>query len=82
MANVTKFDANPPANRTFSSQDKLPKLPVPPLEDTCKRYLMALEGLQDGDEHACTKKAVQEFLEGEGPAIQKKLQEWAATKDR
>lgn len=83
MATTTsKFDANPSTNRTLASQGKLPKLPVPSLEDTCKRYLTALQELQDGEEHAQTKKAVQAFLDGEGPAIQKKLQEWAATKDR
>lgn len=78
---MSKFQVNPETNRTFSSQGKLPKLPVPPLQDTCKRYLAALQGLQDEEEHAQTKKAVQTFLDGEGPVIQKKLQEWAATKD-
>lgn len=32
--------------RTFAQQSKLPKLPVPPLKDTCERYLTALKGLQ------------------------------------
>lgn len=31
---------------TFAGQDKLPHLPIPPLADTMKRYLRALEGLQ------------------------------------
>lgn len=83
MANpVTNFDPNPPSNRTFAFQHKLPKLPIPPLEDTCKRYLKALEGLQDEKEHEQSKKAVKEFLEGDGPKLQKRLQEWAATKAR
>lgn len=69
------------ANATFAHQDKLPKLPIPPLEDTCRRYLRALEGLQDEKEHAQTKEAVQDFLENEGPRIQVKLQEWASKKD-
>lgn len=79
---VTKFDTNPPNNRTFALQHKLPKLPIPPLEDTCQRYLTALEGLQDESEHEQTKKAVAEFLQGDGPKLQKRLQEWAATKAR
>lgn len=32
--------------KTFALQHKLPKLPVPKLEDAMKRYLRALEGLQ------------------------------------
>lgn len=35
-----------PTGKTFAGQDSLPKLPVPPLEDTMKRYVKALEGLQ------------------------------------
>ena len=79
---VTKFQPNPSPSRTFARQDDLPKLPVPPLEDTCKRYLKALEGLQDPKDHEETKKAVQDFLEGEGPKVQERLKEWAANKAR
>ena len=83
MANpVTTFDSNPKINRSFMFQDKLPKLPIPPLEDTCRRYLTALEALQDENEHEQTKTAVKEFLEGDGPKLQKRLQEWAGTKAR
>jgi hypothetical protein len=32
--------------KTFALQHKLPKLPLPKLEDSMKRYLRALEGLQ------------------------------------
>lgn len=80
-APTTSFEANPPANRTFAHQGKLPKLPVPPLEDTCRRYLRALEGLQDEQEHAKTKQAVDMFLHGDGPRIQDRLKEWAKSKD-
>ncbi|KAG6834523.1 hypothetical protein H0H93_009151, partial [Arthromyces matolae] len=52
------------------------------LEDTCRRYIRALEGLQDEQEHAKTKEAVRDFLENDGPKIQLKLKEWAAQKDR
>ncbi|KAJ3734874.1 carnitine acetyl transferase [Lentinula guzmanii] len=74
-------DADIVPKSTFASQDKLPKLPVPPLEDTCRRYLGALEGLQDPEEHARTKEVVKEFLEKEGPGIQQKLIDWAKTQD-
>jgi carnitine O-acetyltransferase len=31
---------------TFANQDKLQKLPIPQLEDSCRYYLEALEPLQ------------------------------------
>ena len=79
---TTKFEPNPSPSRTFARQDELPKLPVPPLEDTCKRYLRALEGLQDPEAHEATKKAVEDFLNGEGPRIQERLKVWAENKAR
>ncbi|KZV71963.1 acyltransferase ChoActase/COT/CPT [Peniophora sp. CONT] len=78
---VTTFESNPPEARTWAQQDTLPKLPIPPLEETCRRYLKALEGLQDSKDHARTKTAVDSFLQGEGPKIQEKLLKWAETKD-
>jgi carnitine O-acetyltransferase len=39
-------DTSSSQGRTFALQHKLPKLPVPPLKDTCERYLRALQGLQ------------------------------------
>lgn len=81
-APTTTFEADPPPNRTFARQAELPKLPVPPLEETCRRYLTALRGLQDEKEHAKTKIVVDEFLKGEGPRIQERLKEWAKSKAR
>ncbi|KNZ77895.1 Putative mitochondrial carnitine O-acetyltransferase, partial [Termitomyces sp. J132] len=71
----------PIANSTFAQQHKLPKLPIPELEDTCQRYLRALEGLQDEQEHLKTKEVVRDFLENDGPKIQGKLRTWAAQKN-
>ncbi len=83
---MSKFKASsssdPMPGQTFAYQDKLPKLPIPPLEDTCQRYLKALEGLQDPREHEQTKLAVQDFLDKDGPRIQEKLRSWAKNKDR
>ncbi|TFK53149.1 acyltransferase ChoActase/COT/CPT [Heliocybe sulcata] len=70
-----------PVSKTFSRQSELPKLPIPPLEETCERYLRALEGLQDEKEHENTKRAVEAFLHGEGPRLQDRLKEWAEKKD-
>jgi hypothetical protein len=69
-------------NRTLAFQDKLPKLPIPSLEDTCSRYLRALEALQDEKEHANTKAAVKLFLETDGPVLQGILEEYAKDKAR
>ena len=89
---TTVFD-NSLANKTFAYQDKLPKLPIPPIHDTCERYLRALAPLQDEKEHAATKKAVQEFLDGgegegsgiigggEGIKLDRMLREYAKDKD-
>ncbi|KAI0381507.1 choline/Carnitine O-acyltransferase [Hypomontagnella monticulosa] len=65
---------------TFAHQDSLPKLPIPDLEQTCKKYLAALKPLQGPREHAETRYAVQEFLKKDGPELQKKLQEYAVGK--
>ena len=70
------------AGKTFAGQSQLPKLPIPPLEETCAKYLKALEALQDPEEHAATKKAVEEFLTGDGPRAQVMLKEYAKDKDR
>ena len=75
-------DAASTNTMTTKASKNLPILPIPPLEDTCRRYLRALEGLQEPDEHARTKKAVEEFLNGDGPRIQARLKSWAAKKAR
>jgi carnitine O-acetyltransferase len=79
---VTQFNLSPTAGRTLAYQDRLPKLPIPPLEDTCGRYLRALQSLQDEKEHGQTKAAVKDFLENDGPRIQDKLKDWAKNKHR
>ncbi|CAM1504149.1 Fc.00g017400.m01.CDS01 [Cosmosporella sp. VM-42] len=65
---------------TFAGQDKLPKLPIPELELTCKRYLEALRPLQTAREQAETGHAVREFLKGDGPDLQEKLKTYAQGK--
>jgi carnitine O-acetyltransferase len=68
-------------SNTWAHQIKLPKLPIPPLEDTCQRYLTALKGLQDEQEHEKTKRVVESFLHGDGPRAQEMLNEYAKNKD-
>jgi carnitine O-acetyltransferase len=62
---------------TFAAQDKLPKLPIPDLEKTLKRYVDALKPLQSAREHADTKQAVEEFQKNEGPDLQERLKKYA-----
>ncbi|KAK7752333.1 carnitine O-acetyltransferase yat1 [Diatrype stigma] len=65
---------------TFSGQDQLPRLPIPELENTCKKYLAALKPLQSPREHAETRAAVQDFLKHDGPHLQEKLRNYAVGK--
>ncbi|RWQ93629.1 carnitine acetyl transferase [Paecilomyces variotii] len=65
---------------TFANQDSLPKLPIPDLESTCKKYLSVLEPLQSPKEHEETKAAVQDFLKTDGPELQEKLKKYASSK--
>ncbi|OWT38800.1 carnitine O-acetyltransferase [Cryptococcus neoformans] len=78
---TTKPHINPNPNPPPRPPD-LPRLPIPPLKDTCARYLRALEALQSPKEHAKTKQVVKEFLEGgEGALWQEKLEEYAKDKE-
>ncbi|KAI0974910.1 Choline/Carnitine o-acyltransferase-domain-containing protein [Xylaria arbuscula] len=65
---------------TFAAQDSLPKLPIPDLENSCRKYLAALRPLQGPREHAETRLAVQDFLKSDGPDLQEKLQKYALGK--
>ncbi|TPX24211.1 hypothetical protein DIZ76_013554 [Coccidioides immitis] len=65
---------------TFSKQDSLPRLPIPDLESTCRRYLESLAPLQSPSEHEETKASVQDFLKSDGPDLQEKLKLYASSK--
>jgi carnitine O-acetyltransferase len=62
---------------TFAAQDKLPKLPIPDLDSTMKKYLEALVPLQSSQEHRDTKGAVHEFLMHDGKDLQERLKKYA-----
>lgn len=65
---------------TFAAQDKLPQLPIPDLESTCKKYVDALRPLQSAKEQRETQISVKEFLQLEGPKLQARLKEYAEGK--
>jgi hypothetical protein len=84
--NFSKKDLNPITDNgeskskpgiTFAAQDKLPKLPIPDLEATCKRYLASLDPLQNAREHHDSERAIEEFLKTDGPGLQEKLKTYA-----
>ncbi|KAK2742819.1 Carnitine O-acetyltransferase mitochondrial [Myotisia sp. PD_48] len=56
-------------------EDSLPKLPVPSLEETGKRYLKSVHPLLSAEEYKKTQKAVEDFVKpgGEGEPLQKRL---------
>jgi carnitine O-acetyltransferase len=65
---------------TFAAQDKLPKLPIPELESSLKKYLRALKPLQTPREHSDSRQAVEDFLRTDGPELQEKLRNYAQGK--
>lgn len=78
LGNDTPVEKQP--GITFAAQDKLPKLPIPDLESTCKKYLASLDPLQTAREHNDSERAVQEFLHTEGPDLQAKLKAYSEGK--
>ena len=65
---------------TYAEQENLPKLPIPELEQTIEKYLIALRPLQSRQDHHDTEIAVKEFLENEGPELQSRLKKYASDK--
>lgn len=61
--------------RSLVHQEGLPKLPVPPLKQTCEGYLAALEPIVSAEELDHTRQLVGEFLHGGvGERLQKGLE--------
>lgn len=77
---ATYNDTKKEGGITFSGQDKLPKLPIPDLEATCRRYIESLRPLQSPREQAETQYAIDEFLKGDGHDLQEKLKQYAQGK--
>ena len=75
------WGSDAPAGTTFAGQEKLPKMPIPPLEDTCARFVTTVTPLLSEAELEGTRKTVAGFLASEGPKLQKALLDYAADKD-
>ncbi|XP_070689007.1 carnitine O-palmitoyltransferase 2, mitochondrial [Pempheris klunzingeri] len=54
-------------------QKSLPRLPIPKLEDTIKRYLAAQRPLLDDDQFTTTEKVAQDFQNGVGRQLHEEL---------
>ncbi len=54
--------------RTFDNEDRLPRVPLPTLEDTCQRFLEWCSPLLDVGQLTETETAVAEFLAPDSPA--------------
>ncbi|GAB6033304.1 hypothetical protein CHUAL_013075 [Chamberlinius hualienensis] len=62
---------------TFQYDDSLPSLPVPSLDKTLEKYLESVRPFTNEKDYAATKKLVEEFRNGIGPQLQRKLEERA-----
>ena len=54
---------------TFHFQDSLPRLPIPKLEDTCRRYLDSQKPLLTPEQYEDTKQLVEKFQKREAPGV-------------
>lgn len=68
------------SGRYLTHQKGLPSLPVPPLQQTCDRYISALEPIVNKEELTYTRKLIEEFQKpgGDGERLQKALEKRAS----
>lgn len=62
---------------TFANQSKLPKLPIPSLNETCSKYLESIKPFLQPSQLELSEKKVQEFQTGLGQTLQKRLLNYA-----
>jgi len=72
---------DPAETRTFDNEDRLPRVPLPTLQDSCARFLEWCAPLLDDAALATTREAVAEFLRPGSPAhdLQTALAEYDRT---
>eukprot|EP00002_Diphylleia_rotans_P020437 TRINITY_DN3965_c0_g1_i1.p1 TRINITY_DN3965_c0_g1~~TRINITY_DN3965_c0_g1_i1.p1 ORF type:complete len:661 (+),score=166.79 TRINITY_DN3965_c0_g1_i1:47-2029(+) len=62
-----------PLGNTFVYQQSMPRLPIPALESTLKKYLRVVQPLLTAEEFAETTRKVQSFLKNEGKPLHNEL---------
>ncbi|KAL7275183.1 carnitine O-acetyltransferase yat1 [Rhizina undulata] len=77
---IARYGGGVKSGMTYAYQDSLQKLPIPELEDTCRKYLDVVRPLQTAREHEETKAAVKEFMKTDGPELQERLKKYASSK--
>eukprot|EP00127_Corallochytrium_limacisporum_P002305 Clim_evm93s109 gene=Clim_evmTU93s109 len=58
---------------TFAYQDKIPKLPVPPLDQTIKQWLNSIKALTTPEEYEKASNQAADFLDTAAPILQRRL---------
>lgn len=64
------------SSRTFGAQSNLPRLPIPSLEETLHKLPKVLAALQTPNQQVETAEIIKEFATGDGPQLQKLLEEY------
>lgn len=69
------------APRTFDNQSKIPRLPIPTLEETADKYLRSLKPLLSPKEYKASEEKVHNFIkeDGLGPVLQQRLIDYDKT---
>mmetsp|Transcript_26061 Transcript_26061/g.38534 ORF Transcript_26061/g.38534 Transcript_26061/m.38534 type:complete len:740 (-) Transcript_26061:64-2283(-) len=73
---TTKETNSTATSSTYTYQSRLPRLPVPPLDDTLKKFLDTVQPLLSSTQFAETKEIVKDFKKKDGAKLQKMLKEY------
>lgn len=70
---------SPKHPKTYSLQDALPSLPVPDLNQTCRKFLESVRPLLTDEEYAVSKQKVEDFRKKEGKSLHNDLWKYSFT---